>query len=157
MTNIAPNLGTIFSQGLSTAGSTITGNIVKGYGLTEGLKENVAESLGGAAIGYAGNLLGRGINSVGGNSMLSRGIGQGIGTGVGVIGGQAVSNLLKGKKAFQGISDSFKAIKDFNQASKAYKSAIQAANAGKLGTKGLNAAKDAYDTAKGSQLQQNGI
>ena len=85
MTNIAPNLGTIFSQGLSTAGSTITGNIVKGYGLTEGLKENVAESLGGAAIGYAGNLLGRGISSAGGNSMLSRGIGQGIGTGVGVI------------------------------------------------------------------------
>ena len=111
MTNIAPNLGTIFSQGLSTAGSTITGNIVKGYGLTEGLKENVAESLGGAAIGYAGNLLGRGISSAGGNSMLSRGIGQGIGTGVGVIGGQAVSNLLKGKKAFQNITDTFKALK----------------------------------------------
>ena len=118
MTNIAPNLGTIFSQGLSTAGSTITGNIVKGYGLTEGLKENVAESLGGAAIGYAGNLLGRGISSAGGNSMLSRGIGQGIGTGVGVIGGQAVSNLLKGKKAFQGITDSFKAIKNYKDASK---------------------------------------
>ena len=118
ITNIAPNLGTIFSQGLSTAGSTITGNIVKGYGLTEGLKENVAESLGGAAVGYAGNLIGQGINSLGGNSMLSRGIGQGVATGIGTIGGQAVSNLLNGKKAFQGISDSFKAIKTYKNAVK---------------------------------------
>ena len=111
MTNIAPNLGTIFSQGLSTAGSTITGNLVKGYGLTEGLKENVAESIGGAVAGYAGNLLGRGISTAGGNSMLSRGIGQGIGTGVGIVGGQAVSNLLNGKKAFQNVTDTFKALK----------------------------------------------
>jgi len=50
--------------------------------------------------------------------MLSRGIGQGIGTGVGVIGGQAVSNLLKRKKAFQGITDSFKAIKTYKNAVK---------------------------------------
>ena len=147
--NVASNLGNIFSQGLSTIGNTITGNVVKGYSLTEGLKENTLESLGGAAAGYTGNLIGQGINSLGGNSMLSRGIGQGIATGIGTIGGQAISNLLNGKKAFQGITDSFKAIKDFNQASKAYKSAIQAANAGKLGTKGLDAAKDAYDTAKG--------
>jgi len=32
--------------------------------------------------------------------MLSRGIGQGIATGIGTIGGQAVSNLLNGKNAF---------------------------------------------------------
>ena len=147
--NIGSNLGNVFSQGLSTIGNTITGNVVKGNALTQGLQENTLESLGGAAAGVAGNLVGQGINSLGGNSMLSRGIGQGIATGIGTIGGQAVSNLLNGQKAFQGISDSFKAIKDFNQASKAYKSAIQAANAGKLGTKGLDAAKDAYDTAKG--------
>ena len=116
--NVASNLGNIFSQGLSTIGNTITGNVVKGYGLTEGLKENTLESLGGAATGYTGNLIGQGINSLGGNSMLSRGIGQGIATGIGTIGGQAISNLLNGKKAFQGITDSFKAIKTYKNAVK---------------------------------------
>ena len=111
LSNIAPNLGSIFSQGLSTAGNTITSNIIKGQSLFDGLKENTAESLGGAAVGYAGNLIGQGINSLGGNSMLSRGIGQGIATGIGTIGGQAISNLLNGKKAFQNITDTFKALK----------------------------------------------
>jgi len=82
------------------------------------LKENTLESLGGAATGYTGNLIGQGINSLGGNSMLSRGIGQGIATGIGTIGGQAISNLLNGKKAFQGITDSFKAIKTYKNAVK---------------------------------------
>ena len=147
--NVASNLGNIFSQGLSTAGATITGNVIKGNALTQGLKENTLESLGGAAAGVAGNLVGQGINSLGGNSMLSRGIGQGIATGIGTIGGQAVSNLLKGKSAFQGITDSIKAIKDFNNASKAYKAALNAANSGKMGTEGLKAAKDTYDATKG--------
>lgn len=112
--NIGSNLGNIFSQGLSTIGNTITGNVVKGYGLTEGLKENTLESLGGAAAGYTGNLIGQGVNSLGGNSMLSRGIGQGIATGIGTIGGQAVSNLINGKNAFQQLNDSFGAIKAYN-------------------------------------------
>jgi len=64
--------------------------------------------------------------------MLSRGIGQGVATGIGTIGGQVVSNLLKGKKAFQGITDSFKAIKNLNSINKAYKTAGMSADAIKL-------------------------
>ena len=123
--NVAANLGSIFSQGLSTVGNTITGNVVKGQSLLTGLKENTLESLGGAATGVAGNLIGQGINSLGGNSMLSRGIGQGIATGIGTIGGQAVSNLLNGKNAFQGIKDSFDAIKTY----KHYKDLAKAGDA----------------------------
>lgn len=107
---IGQNIGNIFSQGFN--------NIIKGQALTQGLSENVGESLGGATVGYAGNLIGQGITSLGGNSMLSRGVGQGIATGIGTIGGQAVSNLLNGKKAFQGIKDSFNAIKSYKDASK---------------------------------------
>ena len=64
--------------------------------------------------------------------MLSRGIGQGVATGLGTIGGQAVSNLLKGKNAFQGIRDSFAAIKDAQDAVKAAKTGKTAANASEI-------------------------
>jgi hypothetical protein len=49
----------------------------------------------GAAVGTGANYLGRGINNLGGNTALSRGIGQGVATGVGTVGAQAVSNLIK--------------------------------------------------------------
>ena len=107
---IGQNIGNIFSQGFN--------NIIKGQAFTQGLSENVGESLGGAAVGYAGNLIGQGITSLGGNSMLSRGVGQGIATGIGTIGGQAVTNILNGKNAFQGLKDSFGAIKSYKDASK---------------------------------------
>jgi len=43
--------------------------------------------------------------------MLSRGIGQGVATGLGAIGGQTLSNLIKGKGATNTITNSIKAIK----------------------------------------------
>jgi len=49
----------------------------------------------GAAAGIAGNLIGKGINSIGGDSMLSRGIGQGVATGIGSVGGSLLSGMGK--------------------------------------------------------------
>jgi len=68
-------LANIFSQGVSTAGNTMATNIMKGQALTQGLGKNVGHSVSGAAVGLASNLIGQGINSLGGNSRLSRGIG----------------------------------------------------------------------------------
>ena len=110
---IGQNIGNIFSQGFN--------NIIKGQAFTQGLSENVGESLGGAAVGYTSNLIGKGINQLGGNSMLSRGIGQGIATGLGTIGGQAITNILNGKNAFQGLKDSFGAIKTLKETRNALK------------------------------------
>lgn len=87
-------LGTLFSSGVSSAGNTMANNILKGEMLTEGLSQNVGSSLAGAGAGLAANYIGQGINSLGGNSMLSRGIGQGVATGLGTIGGTALSNLI---------------------------------------------------------------
>ena len=93
---IGQNLANIFSQGVSTAGNTMATNLVKGQALTQGLGQNVGHSVSGAAVGLASNLIGQGINSLGGDSRLSRGIGQGVATGLGTVGGQAVSNLVNG-------------------------------------------------------------
>lgn len=131
---IGTNLGSVFSQGFD--------NIVKGHALTEGLSQNATESLGGAAVGYGSNLIGQGINSLGGNSMLSRGVGQGVATGLGLIGGQAVTNLLNGKNAFQGLKDSFSAIKN-------YRDAIKNSEAfAKVGVQGVNKLKGLSNAAK---------
>ena len=115
--NIGSALGNIFSQGVSSIGNTAFNNIMKGQFLSDGMAQDAASSVSGAVAGLAGNLVGKGINSLGGNSMLSRGIGQGIATGIGTIGGQALSNIIKGKAAFGGISDSIKAIKGIKNAS----------------------------------------
>jgi hypothetical protein len=80
-------LANIFSQGVSTAGNTIATNLVKGQALTQGLGQNVGQSVSGTAVGLASNLIGQGINSLGGDSRLSRGIGQGVSTGLGTVGG----------------------------------------------------------------------
>ena len=55
--------------------------------LTQGLQKDVANSIAGSAVGLAANGIGQGINALGGNSHLSRGIGQGVATGLGTIGG----------------------------------------------------------------------
>ncbi len=94
---IARNLGTIFSSGISSTGKTISDNIIKGQALTTGLGRNVGASVAGTAAGVAANYIGKGINSLGGNSMLSRGIGQGVATGLGTVGGTVLSNLIKYK------------------------------------------------------------
>ena len=97
--------GNIFSSGLSSTGNTVMNNIMKGDLFSKGLATNAGTSIAGAASGLAANYIGQGINSLGGNSMLSRGIGQGVATGLGTIGGQLTSNIINGagtKLAFQG-------------------------------------------------------
>ena len=86
--------GNIFSSGLSSAGDTVFNNIIKGTTLTEGLGQNVGSSVVGTLSGLGANLVSQGINKIGGDSMLSRGIGQGTATGLGTIGGTALSNLI---------------------------------------------------------------
>ena len=104
-------IGNIFSNGVSSATDTISNNVMKGQALTSGLGRNVGASLASAGVGIGSNYIGKGIDSLGGHSMLSRGVGQGVATGLGTIGGQAVSNLFNGKKAFQNVTDTFKALK----------------------------------------------
>lgn len=87
-------LGTLFSSGLSSAGSTMADNVLKGTYLTKGLGQNAGASLAGAGAGLAANYIGQGINSLGGNSMLSRGLGAGVAAGLGTVGGAALSNLV---------------------------------------------------------------
>jgi hypothetical protein len=73
--DIGRGIGTVFSQGVSSAGNTMANNILKGTSLTDGLAKNAGASIAGAGAGIAANYIGRGINSLGGNTMLSRGIG----------------------------------------------------------------------------------
>ena len=98
-------LGTLFSQGSSAAMGRLSSNIMKGQFLTEGLGQDVGASLAGAAAGLAGNYIGRGISSLGGNSMLSRGIGAGTGTAIGSVGGTVLSNAVKGKALLTGLTN----------------------------------------------------
>ena len=110
---IGQNLANIFSQGVSATGNTIATNLVKGQALTQGLGQNVGQSVGGAALGLGANLVGQGINSIGGDTRLSRGIGQGIATGL--------VNM-------KGMTDSIKAIKTATKAGKTVTDAQKAAS-----------------------------
>lgn len=92
---VGRNVGNIFSQGVSSFGNTLADNVVKGQGLFQGAGINTGSAVAGAAAGMAANYIGKGINSLGGNSKLSRGIGQGVATGLGSIGGLAAQNLVK--------------------------------------------------------------
>ena len=94
-TEIGRNMGTLFSSGVSSAGNNISNNLLKGNSLIDGLGKDVGSSVAGAGAGIAANYIGQGINSLGGDSRLSRGIGQGVATGLGTIGGVAASNLVK--------------------------------------------------------------
>jgi len=69
-------------------------NLVKGVGLMNGLEKDVGSSLAGAGAGLAANYIGKGITSAMGDSRLGRAVGQGISTGLGTIGGTALSNLI---------------------------------------------------------------
>jgi len=80
--DIGRGMSNIFSSGISAATDTMANNIIKGNALTQGLGKNVGSSVAGAALGTGANLVGRGINALGGDSKLSRGIGQGVATGL---------------------------------------------------------------------------
>ena len=124
---IGQNLANIFSQGVSSAGNTMATNLLKGEALTQGLGQNVGQSVGGAALGLGANLVGQGINSIGGDSRLSRGVGQGIATGIANANG-----IVNGVK---NVTAASKAIKDVKQA--------------------LSTAKNAGDMAKNQTLLSN--
>lgn len=89
-------LGNIFSTGISTGVQTMADNVIKGNALTYGLGKNVGSALSGTAAGLVGNAVGQGIESLGGHSRLSKGIGAGVSTGIGTVGGQILSNYFGG-------------------------------------------------------------
>ena len=95
-TDVGRVMGTLFSQGVSSAGNTMANNITKGVGLTQGLGMNVGAGLAGAGAGIAANYLGQGITSAMGDSRLGRAVGQGLSTGLGTIGGTAASAAVQG-------------------------------------------------------------
>ena len=141
---IGGQFGNIFSSGLSSAGNTVLNNIVKKQNLTQGLTSNMGETLAGSGVGLVANSIGQGINSLGGNSMLSRGIGQGIATGLGTLGGTIASNFFKGASLLSGFSPKADAAKAFmttfagtggnaTEATKAFNSAKLASKANLAG------------------------
>ena len=89
------SMGTLFSSGISSAGNNISNNLLKGTSLLDGLGKDVGSSLAGAGAGLAANYIGQGINALGGDSRLSRAIGQGVSTGLGTVGGTVASNLIR--------------------------------------------------------------
>lgn len=82
---VQSSIGNLFG---SMAGNIFNGeNIFKGINFTDNL-----QSLGSTGVGIGANLLGSGITSLGGNSRLSTGIGNGVSTAIGTIGSQWLSN-----------------------------------------------------------------
>lgn len=139
------SMGTLFSQGVSSAGNTMASNLTKNIGLTNGLAQDSLSSIAGTGAGIAANYIGQGINAIGGDSRLSRGIGQGIATGLGAIGGQTLSNLIKTGTASNTLTDSIKAIKTFKQAKDALNLAEKAGGS-------IKTAQTAFDAAKSAKL-----
>jgi len=129
-------MGTIFSQGVSTATDTMANNIIKGTSLTQGLGKNVGSSVVGTGAGIAANYIGQGITSALGDSKLARGIGQGVATGLGTVGGQALTNLVRTGTATNSLTSSIKAIKAFKSAKDLY-------DTGKITNAAFGAAKAA--------------
>ena len=88
-------LGTLFSQGSSAALGRMSSNLFKGQSLLEGVKQDATQSLIGAGTGLASNYIGKGITYAMGDSKLGRGVGTGIATGLGSVGGTVLSNLAR--------------------------------------------------------------
>ena len=111
-------IGTVFSQGVTTATDTMANNIIKGTSLTQGLGKNVGSSVAGAGAGLAANYIGKGITSALGDSKLARGIGQGISTGLGALGGTALQGAMQGVKignnVIKGVKGATTALKSIN-------------------------------------------
>lgn len=133
--DIGRGVSNVLSQGISSATDTIANNILKGNTLTQGLGQNVGQSLQGAALGTGANLVGRGINILGGDTKLSRGIGQGVATGLANAPG-----IIKGVKQ---INDLSKQIRQTTQTINQLKEAGIATNGQGIldGLKGLKGAQ----------------
>ena len=111
--DVGRGVGTVLSQGISSVGNTMADNILKGTSLTYGLGQNLGQSLEGAAWGIGGNLVGRGINALGGDSKLSRGIGQGLATGIANAPGiyNGVKNVINIGKTIKSTKQTLDAAK----------------------------------------------
>ena len=139
-------MGTLFSQGVSSAGDTLTTNLMKGQALTQGLGRNMGGSLAGAGTGLAANYIGQGISSMMGDSRLGQAIGSGVATGLGTIGGTAAGALATGTK----IGTALSSINPYALAGNVIGSALSAGNGpskeygGKYGkiTQGMDLAYD---------------
>ena len=142
--NWGGGLGSLFSSGVYSAGNSMYNNLIKGQYLTEGLQNDVASSIMGSAAGLAANGIGKGLNSLGGNTHLSRGISQGIATGLGTVGGQVGQNLINGKNLFNGFSG-FGSVK--SSISNAYNSALATTEGNRIA-----AAAAAADAGKATKL-----
>ena len=96
--------GSLVGSAVGTTFSKMGDNLLKGISLQEGLAQDVGASVAGAGAGIAGNYIGKGINSLGGNSRLSRGLGAATASGIGSFGGMMASNAIKGQALFNGLS-----------------------------------------------------
>ncbi len=154
-------IGTVFSQGVTTATDTMANNIIKGTSLTQGLGKNVGSSVAGAGAGLAANYIGKGITAALGDSKLARGIGQGVATGLGAVGGQALGNLIKTGTASNSLTSSISAIKAFNAANKVGKAtdamkAAKMAGVANLAGLGMTVAGTALGAAIGPSKEYGG-
>ena len=98
-------MGTLFSSGVSSMGSTLGNNLVKGTSLLNGLGKNALSSLAGAGAGIAANYMGQGVTSLMGNSRLGKAVGAGLSTGVGALGGTMASAAVQGKNAIAALGN----------------------------------------------------
>ena len=154
-------IGTVFSQGVTSATDTMANNILKGTSLTQGLGKNVGSSVAGAGAGLAANYIGKGITAALGDSKLARGIGQGVATGLGAVGGQALGNLIKTGTASNSLTSSISAIKAFNAANKVGKAtdamkAAKMAGVANLAGLGMTVAGTALGAAIGPSKEYGG-
>ena len=94
---LGQNMATIFSSGLNSTGNTIFNNVAKGEMFSQGLSQNVGQSVGNAALGIGANYVGQGISSVMGNSMLGRFTGQTAATGL--ANAKTIASSVKAIKA----------------------------------------------------------
>ena len=139
---VGRNVGTIFSSGVSSIGNTIGNNLIKGYGLTQGMDINLGQSLTGAVTGIGANYIGQGINALGGDTRLSRGIGQGVATGL-VNAGSTIKNIKqliqsgKDAKSAYDILKSTKSGKEFVDAANNYSKASTLSKAAKWNLAGI--------------------
>ena len=159
--DIGRGISNIFSQGISSATNTMANNILKGTSLTYGLGQNVGQSLEGAALGTGANLVGRGINALGGDSKLSRGIGQGIATGLanapGIIKGvKQVSDLSKQIKQTKATIDSLKGISNNGQIILDGLKGLKGAQLAQLGGVGMGIVGTGLQAALGPSKEYGG-
>ena len=143
--DIGRGIANVFSQGVSSVGNTMANNILKGTSLTQGLGQNLGQSIQGAALGTGANLIGQGINVLGGDSKLSRGIGQGVATGLANAPGiyNGVKNVINIGKTIKSTKQALDAAKTAYNTTRNISDAAKIANNQNIlsGLKGLKGAQ----------------